>query len=53
MAGPLKYRHQEFQFLLLDAVDFGTESEHQVLNDSRIFVSFTGILLLFGTKVQY
>ena len=31
----------------------GTESEHQVLNDSHIFVSFTGILLLFGTKFQY
>ena len=47
------YRHQEFQFLLLDAVHRGTESEHQVLNDSHIFVSFTGILLLFGTKFQY
>ena len=53
MAGPLKYRHQEFQFLLLDAVHCGTESEHHVLNDSHIFVSFTGILLLFGTKFQY
>ena len=30
-----------------------SESEHQVLNDSHIFVSFTGILLLFGTKFQY
>ena len=47
------YRHQEFQFLLLDAVQCGTESEHQVLNDSHIFVSFTEILLLFGTKFQY
>ena len=49
----IKYRHQEFQFLLLDAVHCGTESEHQVFNDSHIFVSFTGILLLFGTKFQY
>ena len=47
------YRHQEFQFLLLDAVHCGTESEHQVLNDSHIFVSFTRISLLFGTKFQY
>ena len=47
------YRHQEFQFLLLDAVHCGTESELQVLNDSHIFVSFSGILLLFGTKFQY
>ena len=47
------YRHQEFQFLLLHAVHCGTESEHQVLNDSHIFVSFTEILLLFGTKFQY
>ena len=28
-----QYRHQEFQFLLLDAVHCGTESEHQVLSD--------------------
>ena len=48
-----KYRHQEFQFILLDAVHCGTESKHQVLNDSHIFVSFTGILLLLGTKFQY
>ena len=48
-----QYRHQEFQFLLLDTVHCGTESEHQVLNDSHIFVSSTGILLLFGTKFQY
>ena len=47
------YRHQEFQFLLLDAVHCGTESEHHVLNYSHIFVSFTGILILFGTKFQY
>ena len=31
----------------------GSESEHQVLNGSHIVVSFTGILLLFGTKFQY
>ena len=31
----------------------GTESEHQVLNDSHIFVSFTRILLLFVAKFQY
>ena len=37
----------------MDAVHCGTESQHQVLNDSHIFVSFTGILLLFGTKFQY
>ena len=48
-----EYRHQEFRFLLLDTVHCGTESEHQVLNDSHTFVSFTGILLLFGTKFQY
>ena len=48
-----KYKHQEFQFLLSDAVHCGTESEHQVLNGSHIFVSFTGILLLFGAKFQY
>ena len=48
-----EYKHQEFQFPLLNAVHCGTESEHQVLNDSHIFVSFTGILLLFGTKFQY
>ena len=47
------YKHQEFQFSLLNAVHCGTESEQQVLNDSHIFVSFTGILLLFGTKFQY
>ena len=35
-------KHQEFQFLLLDAAHCGTESEHHV----HIFVSFTGILLL-------
>ena len=49
----LVYRHQEFQFLLLDVVHCGTESEHHVLNGSHIFLSFTGILLLFGTKFQY
>ena len=37
----------------MDAVHCGPESEHQVLNDSHIFVSFMGILLLFGTKFQY
>ena len=31
----------------------GTESEHQVLNGSHIFISFTRILVLFGTKFQY
>ena len=31
----------------------GIESEHQVLSDSHIFVSFRRILLLFGTKFQY
>ena len=30
-----------------------TESEHQVLNGSRIFISFARILVLFGTKFQY
>ena len=49
----LLYRHQEFQFPLWYAAHLGTESEHQVLNDSHIFVSFMQILLLFGTKLQY
>ena len=31
----------------------GTETEHQVLNGSHIFVSFTRTLVLFGTKFQY
>ena len=31
----------------------GTESEHQVLNGSHIFVSFMRIFLLFVTKYQY
>ena len=33
------YKHQEFQFPLLDAAHCGTESEHQVLNDSHIELS--------------
>ena len=48
-----QYRHQEFQFPLWCAAHLGTESEHQVLNGSHIFVSFTRILLLFGTKFLY
>jgi len=44
---------QEFQFPLWYAARLGTESEHQVLNGSHIFVSFTQVLLLFGTKFQY
>ena len=32
----LQYKHQEFQFPLLDAVHCGTESEHQVSNGSLI-----------------
>ena len=47
------YKHQEFQFPLWYAAHLGTESEHQVLNGSHIFVSFTRILLLFGIKFQY
>ena len=47
------YKHQEFQFPLWYAAHLGTESEHQVLNGSHIFVSFTRILLLFGVKFQY
>ena len=47
------YRHQEFQFPLWYAVHLGRENELQVLNGSHIFVSFTRILLLFGTKFQY
>ena len=35
------------------AACLGTESEHQVLNGSHIFASFTPILLLFGPKFQY
>ena len=45
--------HQEFQFPLLDAALCRTEREHQVLNSSHILVSFTLVLLLFGTKSQY
>ena len=48
-----QYRHQEFQSPLWYAVHLGKESEHKVLNESHIFVSFTPILLLFGTKFQY
>ena len=48
-----QYIHQEFQFPLLDAALCRTESEHQVLNSSHILVSFTLVLLLFGTKSQY
>ena len=44
------YRHQEFQFPLWYAGHLGTESEHQVLNGSHIFVSFTRMVLLCGTK---
>ena len=33
-------RHQEFQSPLLCEVHLETESEHQVLNGSHIFVSF-------------
>ena len=47
------YRHQEFQFPLLVAAHLGAESQHQVLNGSHIFVSFTRLLLLFGTKFQH
>ena len=32
------YRHQEFQFALLDAAHCGTESEHQVSNGSSLSV---------------
>ena len=46
-------RHQEFQFPLLGRAHCGTECEHQVLNGSRIFISFTRILELFGTTFQY
>ena len=35
------------------APHLGTESEHQVLNGSHIFVFFTRTLILFGTKFQY
>ena len=45
--------HQEFQFPLWYTVHLGTESEHQVLNGSHIFVPFMQVLLLFGTKFQY
>jgi len=34
------------------AAHLGSESEHQVLNGSHIFVSFT-LVLLFGSKFQY
>ena len=46
------YRHQEFQFPLWYAGHLGTGSEHQVLNGSHIFVSFTEILLLLGATVS-
>ena len=51
--GLKEYRHQDFQFSLWYAARFGTESEHQVLNGSHIFISFTRMWLLFGTKFQY
>ena len=35
----IEYRHQEFQFPLLDAEHCGTESEDPVLNGSHIFIS--------------
>ena len=34
------------------AAHLGIESEHQVLNGSHIFVSFT-VVLFFGTNFQY
>ena len=43
-------RHQEFRFPLGYAAHLGTETEHQVLNGSHIFVSFTRMVLLCGTK---
>ena len=46
-------RHQEFLFLLWYAAHLRTENEHQVLNDSHNFISFTRILLLIGPKFQY
>ena len=47
-----QHRHREFQFPLWYAVHLGTESEHQVLNGSHIFVSITRVLLLFGTNIR-
>ena len=35
------------------AAHLRTESEHQVLNGSHIFLSFTRMLLLLHTKLQY
>ena len=48
-----KCRYQEFNFPLWYAADLGTKSEHQGLNDSHIFVSFTPLFFLLGTKFQY
>ena len=49
----VQYMHQEFQFPMWYAAYRGTESEHQVLNGSHIFVSFTRTPILFGTNFQY
>ena len=49
----VQYRHQEFQFPMWYAAYRGRESEHQVLNGSLIFVSFTRTPILFGSKFQY
>ena len=53
------YRHQEFQFPLLDAAHCGTESEHQVSNGSLIglfslfvFSPFTRMLELCTKSYQ-
>ena len=42
-----QYKHQEFQFPLLDAVHCGTESEHQVSYGSLIGLFFLFILSPF------
>ena len=42
-----------FSFLCGRVTHLVTEGEHQVLNGSHIFVLFTRILLLFGTKCHY
>ena len=48
-----QYRHQDFQFPLWYTVHLGTESEHQVLNGSHIFVSITRVLLLERFSITF
>ena len=48
-----QYRHQEFQFPVLDAVHCGTESEHQVSNGSLIGLFSVFILSPFTRVLEF